>query len=47
MLGEYPAAVIGAIGGVLEVQGPSLSGDSDGNRVSQVLAVVTFLTELP
>ena len=43
MSAEFPTAVIGAIGRVLKVAGLSLSGGSDGNGASQVLAVVIFL----
>ena len=45
--GAYPAVVIGAIGWVLEVPGPSVGGDSDGNLGSRVLAVVNSLADLP
>ena len=46
MPGEYPAFVYGAIGRVLEMPGLSVSGDSNGNRGSQVLAVRSSLAEL-
>ena len=43
MSAEYPTAVFGAIGGVLEVARLSLSADSDGNGASRVLASVKSL----
>ena len=32
MSGEYPVVVIGAIGGKLEILGPSVSGDPDWDQ---------------
>ena len=45
--GEYPPVVNGTNHRVLEIPGPSVTGDSDGNRASRVLAVKYPLAELP
>ena len=44
--GKYPAVVNGANGSVLEIPGSSVTGDSDGNRGSRLLAVGYSLAEL-
>ena len=45
--GEYLAVVSDANGSVLEIPGSPVSGDSDGNRGSRVLAVGYSQAELP